>query len=569
MTFLKLFTILNFLLSSFLSFKCGTGKIKPPKIQIQPEDKTQKNLKNRNLSSHPINIYIDYEIIENQTMYINELKEAFNITIKTFQKFLSISSSSKFKFTELQINSAHAEFTGDDVPYLLANSESIGADLYIIPTISAVNTNIDASAFPIVLNNNDHRPILGGIYLSSKFNFFKKNDMTYMTSLLLHEMSHILGFNFDLFPYFKNMKILKTIINGKKRLLLSSPNVLKYAKGHFGCENLPGVELENQGGQNSAGSHWESRIMMGDYMIAQDYPEIVVSDITLAVFEDSGWYNVNYYSGGLFKTGKGEGCKFLINDCIDKKTHLSNFKLDFCDTKKKEVCSPSLIDRGSCYLVDYNQDDDFKIDKEYQYFGNNYTGGWIFADFCPVMENHFEKYYHYYSRCDDKGMSNLPNELGEILSDNSFCFISTLVNSNSNDEIKNKYSYEKAICYKVENCDINTFSYTINIGDKNFTCQNVRESKSFSVDGFDGKINCPPYFRICGGSILCNDLFDCAEKKSVTSIVNTNSFVKNDISYPESNIEEEIISKIIKDSVSNHGKFLKISYFLIFGILVL
>ena len=567
MKFLKLFTILNLLISSYLSFKCGTGKIKAPIIQIQPEDNSSKNLKHRNLSSHPIKIYIDYEILQSQTMFIEELKEAFDITIKTFQKFLSISTVSKIKFTPIQINSGHAEFTADDVPYLLNNSESIGADLYIVPILSGVNLNVDASAFPIVLNS-DHRPILGTVYLGTRINFISENYMTYMTSLLLHEISHILAFNIDLFPYFKNGgDIINTYINGKKRILLATPNVLKYAKGHFGCESLAGLELENQGGDDSIGSHWEARIMMGDYMISQDYPEIVVSDISLAVFEDSGWYNVNYYSGGLFKTGKGEGCKFLINDCLNKNTHKSNFKFDFCDTRKQEVCSPGLIDRGNCFIVNYNESGDPKIDKEYQYFGNNITGGWFFADFCPVMENHVRDYYYYYSRCDEKGMSNLPNELGEILSDNSFCFISSLVNSNADDEIKNNYSNDRAICHKVLNCDKSTYSYTIKIGEKDFTCNNVKESKIVEVEGFNGKITCPPYFRICGGSVLCNDLFDCAQKESVTSIRNTTSFVKNDIEYPSTVIDEYI--KNITKSKLNYGNFLKVSYFLIYLVLFL
>ena len=320
MIFLKLFTILNILISSYLSFKCGTGKIKSPKIQIQQEDKSSKNLKHRNLSSHPINIYIDYEILENQTISISEIKEAFDITIQTFQKFLSISTTSKIKFNPVQINSAHAEFTSEDIPYLLTNSESIGADLYIVPIIIVTQHNIDASAFPIVLNS-DHRPILGAVYLGSGIDFSRENYMTYFTSLLLHEISHILAFNIDLFPYFTNGNNIlnKVIINGKERTLLSSSNVLKYAKGHFGCESLTGVELENQGGENSIGSHWESRIMIGDYMISQDYPEIVISDISLAVFEDSGWYNVNYYTGGLFKTGKGppprRGCCAVRAGC--------------------------------------------------------------------------------------------------------------------------------------------------------------------------------------------------------------------------------------------------------------
>ena len=40
--------------------------------------------------------------------------------------------------------------------------------------------------------------------------------------------------------------------------------------------------------------------MLGDYMISSDYIEIIISDITLAYFEDTGFYKVNYYTGGLF-----------------------------------------------------------------------------------------------------------------------------------------------------------------------------------------------------------------------------------------------------------------------------
>ena len=32
-------------------------------------------------------------------------------------------------------------------------------------------------------------------------------------------------------------------------------------KKHFGCDNLVGVELENQGGESTALQHWEKRIL--------------------------------------------------------------------------------------------------------------------------------------------------------------------------------------------------------------------------------------------------------------------------------------------------------------------
>ena len=53
--------------------------------------------------------------------------------------------------------------------------------------------------------------------------------------------------------------------------------------------------------------------MLSDYIIYTDYLDLVISDITLALFEDSGFYKVNYYSGGLFKFGKNKGCSFFHN----------------------------------------------------------------------------------------------------------------------------------------------------------------------------------------------------------------------------------------------------------------
>ena len=36
--------------------------------------------------------------------------------------------------------------------------------------------------------------------------------------------------------------------------------VQREARAHFGCPTLPGLEIENQGGTGTAGSHWEKRI---------------------------------------------------------------------------------------------------------------------------------------------------------------------------------------------------------------------------------------------------------------------------------------------------------------------
>jgi hypothetical protein len=45
-------------------------------------------------------------------------------------------------------------------------------------------------------------------------------------------------------------------------------------------------------------------------MTAETNGQKVFSEIALAFFEDTGWYKVNFYTGGLFRFGKKQGCNF-------------------------------------------------------------------------------------------------------------------------------------------------------------------------------------------------------------------------------------------------------------------
>ena len=76
---------------------------------------------------------------------------------------------------------------------------------------------------------------------------------------------------------------------------VTSPAVLAKGRAYFGCDTLNGVELENQptaGGCSLIGSHWEQRILASDLMASTSDGSgtVVISPMTLAIFEDSGWY---------------------------------------------------------------------------------------------------------------------------------------------------------------------------------------------------------------------------------------------------------------------------------------
>ena len=125
------------------------------------------------------------------------------------------------------------------------------------------------------------------------------------------------------------------------RNFINSPKVLQYGKRHFQCENnFKGLQIDNTGFKfinlDSNLYHWEQRFMNGDIMIPVQYEEQSISEITLALFEDSNWYEINYYTGGLFRFGKGKKCWFSNFPCFNDYYISEN---DFCDVNNQLRCT--------------------------------------------------------------------------------------------------------------------------------------------------------------------------------------------------------------------------------------
>ena len=271
---------------------------------------------------------------------------------------------------------------------------------------------------------------------------------------------------------------------------IKTPKVLEKAKAHFGCQSMLGVRLEDQGGTGSAGSHWEARYMLGDYMISTDYFENFVSDITLALFEDSGFYKVDYPKYNPFRFGKDKGCDFLQKKCIDDKGGVVSPD-EFCIKENEPKCSNSRTMKGYC-MIGYHSTN---IPPQYQYFSKPNYGGFTPANYCPVAYERSIKDDYYPTSCK---VGN--NSSGDYQGDDSFCFISSLT-SGSNTPV------DKAMCYKVV-CDHNNQLIKVHVGSQILICS---ERKIIQHDNFKGNLTCPKYTEICNGfdSNVCNDMFSC------------------------------------------------------------
>jgi hypothetical protein len=121
-----------------------------------------------------------------------------------------------------------------------------------------------------------------------------------------------------------------------------TPNVVSVARQHFGCPTLAGVELEDDGGDGTAGSHWEERQMMSEYMCGSPSGfRSVKSSLTLALLEDSGWYKVDYAAADILRWGYRQGCKFL-NSCG------SQSSIGWCSIQSNLQCSFDRSGIGEC-----------------------------------------------------------------------------------------------------------------------------------------------------------------------------------------------------------------------------
>jgi len=468
---------------------------------------------NTHLDYTPIKTKVDYtyfntKLIKEENLAI--LKSLINETVFEFRKFLKvkhhIEKNLKEEISNIKDNCGLEDF---DEKLLDDFNEN---DLIIFAYYKNLGLETIAQAGACFYDKNN-RPIIGLLEINSGKEAFKNTDTKkFVKGVLLHEMTHILVFNKKLIYNLGMGFDAKT--EDQNILYVNSSKVMKIAKKHFNCELLRGLPLENYGGPGSVNSHWEARYMLGDYMISQHY------------LEDTGFYEVEYYTGGLFKFGKNKGCAFFDESCIvNKKT---KFHDEFCEENNEPICTQSKTSKGYCYNMFYEQVKEKKFEFIFDIFKSLYFAP---ADYCPVPRDSLLSDKKFGFNC-NLGKSDLHKDYGEIIGSNSFCFESSLLPSFSNQ--KEKY---QPICYEVE-CDNIKKQIIVNIGNLTLNCPTYGNTIK-DPPGFKGTIKCPKYYDICDSDVLCNDMFECLDKKSKTD---EQSYYYNDEENIDSNSNEQVFT---------------------------
>ena len=149
----------------------------------------------------------------------------------------------------------------------------------------------------------------------------------------------------------------------------------------------------------------------------------------------------------------------------------------------------------------------------FQYFKPNTTkGGRGYVDYCPITQKEDEtmsQVFNFYPGSCRNGLL-FRNGLAEEFTDHSFCAISSVIPLNKDLDI---YFSRRAVCYPMH-CTETTL--TVQIGDFYMTCPRSGGVLSMpNISDYFGQFECPDYNLICTGSVMCNNIEECIERKSL------------------------------------------------------
>jgi len=205
-----------------------------------------------------------------------------------------------------------------------------------------------------------------------------------------------------------------------------TPAALTFARTHFGCFTLNGVELEDEGGSGTAGSHWQQRIYQNEIMTGVSRNnDVVYSNLTLSYLYDTGWYVPNYGAAGQLLWGKGKGCNFALNKCLTAGTTPTTAFSEFCTSSTTGGCTFDHTAIGMCNVGSYTS----ALPSYFQYWTSSTTTGGtgLTMDACPYIAAYSNLW------CTDAADQPINNYRGESYvtqvypnSPASRCFDSTL-----------------------------------------------------------------------------------------------------------------------------------------------
>jgi len=381
-----------------------------------------------------------------------------------------------------------------------------GQQLFVQVTLRPEEGNTYATGVSLQFDQN-MRPIVGHVNFNVRLmpsSISESSDKwKELAGVALHETMHVLGFSNNMFPLFLNQSSgqvydnpVITVVNekdGHVATILTTPRVKEAVRRQFGCDSLEGAPLEDQGGAGTAASHWEKAVFMDEVMTGSASSAPVLSNVTLALLEDSGWYFPNYEFGERLVWGENLGCDFVQAKCENgwPKEEAAGY---FCTEKDKEGCTYDRTARGLCSIKQYSM-----LPEQYQHLPLPNEGGTVvLADYCPFVRAYSN------GLCSDTSMQK-SYIYGDEPGKDSKCFYSKI----SITPLGNFFDLPaKPLCYPTT-C-ISPSKLAVKIGSYWYECPSGKSVTN--VHGFFGSLDCP------NTSILCGGTEEVAEKEDIETI---------------------------------------------------
>jgi len=382
-----------------------------------------------------------------------------------------------------------------------------GEQLYIQVTMRPEEGSTYATGVALQFDQN-MRPIVGHVNFNVRLmpSSINKNSALWkeLTGVALHETMHVLGFSNSMFHSFINASSgqlydnpVVTIENpqdGHVATIITTPHVKEAVRRQFGCDSLEGAPLEDQGGAGTAASHWEKAVFMDEVMTGSASSSPVLSNVTLALLEDSGWYFPNYEFGERLVWGENRGCKFVQQNCENgwPKSEADGY---FCEEKDKQGCTYDRTARGLCSIKQYSN-----LPKQYQHLSDPALGGTVvLADYCPFVRAYSN------GLCTDTSISKT-YIYGDEPGERSKCYLSKV----SLSPISSLLDKQEALPLCYPTVCISPTELATKIGNYWYNCPSGKNISN--IHGYFGSLDCPD------ASVLCGGTYDLASKQNIEFI---------------------------------------------------
>ncbi|KAF8295947.1 putative surface protease GP63 [Trypanosoma cruzi] len=251
-----------------------------------------------------------------------------------------------------------------------------GADMYLYVSAGPTEDSTLAWAY-FCTQLPDGRPVISVVNYGPS----SVTDSEHGVRASLHEVAHALGFVMEIMEKRNMLKEFEGVRGKAAVVQVSSPKTVKKTREHFNCVSATGMELEDEGGSETAFSHWKRRNAKDELMAG--IPGIgYYTALTMAAFEDTGFYKANWGMEEPMSWGNNSGCALLTEKCVIN--GVTKYPEMFCTARSSLLsCTSDRLALGHCAMKFY----DAPLPPQFQYFSNPKLGGVpdLLMDFCPYI----------------------------------------------------------------------------------------------------------------------------------------------------------------------------------------